>query len=191
MNYTENWKIFLELVQKELSRQAYQTWFNSINMLSIEKNKITIEVPNRFHYEWLDSKYSSLISRSLKQSFNKKLSVKYSDIINTEPPAVSSEIGGPKKIEDLIPRKYHRKSQLNHRYTFKRFVEGRGNQFAKAAASSVADSPGQTPFNPLLIYSKPGLGKTHLLQAIGNHILQTSSETVSYTHLTLPTNREV
>ena len=146
-------------------------------MLSVENNEITIEVPNRFHYEWLDSKYSSLISRSLKQSFNKKLSVKYSVIINTEPPAVSSEIGGPKKIEDLIPRKYHRKSQLNHRYTFKRFVEGRGNQFAKAAASSVADSPGQTPFNPLLIYSKPGLGKTHLLQAIGNHILQTSSET--------------
>ena len=177
MNYTENWNLFLELVQKELSRQAYQTWFNSINMLSIENNEITIEVPNRFHYEWLDSKYSSLISRSLKQSFNKKLSVKYSVIINTEPPAVSSEIGGPKKIEDLIPRKYHRKSQLNHRYTFKRFVEGRGNQFAKAAASSVADSPGQTPFNPLLIYSKPGLGKTHLLQAIGNHILQTSSET--------------
>ena len=170
MNYTENWNLFLELVQKELSRQAYQTWFNSINMLSIENNEITIEVPNRFHYEWLDSKYSSLISRALKQSFNKKLSVKYSVIINTEPPAVSSEIGGPKKIEDLIPRKYHRKSQLNHRYTFKRFVEGRGNQFAKAAASSVADSPGQTPFNPLLIYSKPGLGKTHLLQAIGNHI---------------------
>ena len=177
MNYIENWKLFLELVQKELSRQAYQTWFNSINMLSIENNEITIEVPNRFHYEWLDSKYSSLINRSLRQSFNKKLSVKYSVIINTEPPAVSSAISVPKKIEDLIPRKYHRKSQLNQRYTFKRFVEGRGNQFAKAAASSVADSPGQTPFNPLLIYSKPGLGKTHLLQAIGNHILKTSSET--------------
>ena len=72
MNYIENWKIFLELVQKELSRQAYQTWFNSINMLSIENNEITIEVPNRFHYEWLDSKYSSLINRSLRQSFNKK-----------------------------------------------------------------------------------------------------------------------
>ena len=84
MNYTENWKLFLILVQKELSRQAYQTWFNSINMLSIENNEITIEVPNRFHYEWLDSKYSSLISRSLKQSFNKKLSVKYSVIINTD-----------------------------------------------------------------------------------------------------------
>jgi len=177
MSYIENWNLFLELVQKELSRQAYQTWFNSINMLSIENNEITIEVPNRFHYEWLDSKYSSLINRSLRQSFNKKLSVKYSVIINTEPPAVSSAISVPKKIEDLIPRKYHRKSQLNQRYTFKRFVEGRGNQFAKAAASSVADSPGQTPFNPLLIYSKPGLGKTHLLQAIGNHILKTSSET--------------
>ena len=80
MNYTENWNLFLELVQKELSRQAYQTWFNSINMLSIENNEITIEVPNRFHYEWLDSKYSSLINRSLRQSFNKKLSVKYSVI---------------------------------------------------------------------------------------------------------------
>jgi chromosomal replication initiator protein len=55
--------------------------------------------------------------------------------------------------------------------------EGRGNQFAKAAASSVADSPGQTPFNPLLIYSTPGLGKTHLLQAIGNHILKSSKDT--------------
>ena len=77
MNYTENWNLFLELVQKELSRQAYQTWFNSINMLSIENNEITIEVPNRFHYEWLDSKYSSLISRSLKQSFNTKLMIKF------------------------------------------------------------------------------------------------------------------
>ena len=177
MNNTENWNKFLASVKEELSGQAYQTWFESINMLGVDNNEITIEVPNRFHYEWLDSKYTVLIKQSLKRAFDRKLSVKYSVIINTKPPEVSSQISGPKKIDDLIPRKYHRQSQLNHRYTFKRFVEGRGNQFAKAAASSVADSPGQTPFNPLLIYSKPGLGKTHLLQAIGNHILKTSKDT--------------
>ena len=177
MQKTDNWKKFLALIKEELSGQAYQTWFESINMLDLENNEITIEVPNRFHYEWLDSKYSDLILQSLKQAFDKSVSVKYSVIINTKPPSVSSELGRPKKIDDLIPRKYHRESQLNHRYTFKRFVEGRGNQFAKAAASSVADSPGQTPFNPLLIYSTPGLGKTHLLQAIGNHILKSSKNT--------------
>ena len=177
MTNTENWNKFLLSIKEELSGQAYQTWFESINMLSLEDDEITIEVPNRFHYEWLDSKYSSLILQSLKKAFDKSISVKYSVIINTKPPDVSSELDGPKKIDDLIPRKYHRQSQLNHRYTFKRFVEGKGNQFAKAAASSVADSPGQTPFNPLLIYSTPGLGKTHLLQAIGNHILKSSKNT--------------
>ena len=59
---------------------------------------------------------------------------------------------------------------MNNRYNFNVFVEGKGNQFAKAAALSVAENPGQTSFNPLLIYSPPGLGKTHLLQAIGNQI---------------------
>jgi len=177
MNTSENWKKFLASVKEELSGQAYQTWFESINMLGLEGNEITIEVPNRFHYEWLDSKYSVLILRCLKGVFDRTITVKYSVIINTKPPNVSSELGAPKKIDDLIPRKYHRESQLNHRYTFKNFVEGRGNQFAKAAASSVADSPGQTPFNPLSIYSTPGLGKTHLLQAIGNHILKSSKTT--------------
>ena len=177
MSNQEYWEKFLTLVKEELSGQAYQTWFESINMLSLDKSEITIEVPNRFHYEWLDSKYSILIKNCLKEAFGQKINVKYSVIIDTKPPNVSSELDSTKKIDDLIPRKYHRESQLNHRYTFKRFVEGRGNQFAKAAASSVADSPGQTPFNPLLIYSKPGLGKTHLLQAVGNHILKSSQNT--------------
>jgi len=176
MNNSEIWGKFLSSLKGALSGQAYQTWFESIHMLGLEDDEITIEVPNRFHYEWLDSKYNELILQSLQKVFGKPISVKYSVIINSKPPVVSSKLEGPKKIDDLIPRRYHRESQLNHRYTFKHFVEGRGNQFAKAAASSVADSPGQTPFNPLLIYSTPGLGKTHLLQAIGNHILKSSKE---------------
>ena len=176
MDYTENWNKALEYIRSELSSQAFQTWFDSINMLSVNNDEITLEVPNRFHYEWLDSKYTNLIKEALKRAFEKPINIKYSVIINTQPES-SSVMSSVKKLDELIPKKYHSASQLNRRYTFKNFIEGRGNQFAKAAASSVADSPGQTPFNPLLIYSTPGLGKTHLLQAIGNHILQSSQET--------------
>ena len=115
MNNTENWNKFLASIKEELSGQAYQTWFESINMLGVTNDEITIEVPNRFHYEWLDSKYSVLIKQSSKKVFNRKISVKYSVIINTSPPEISSHADGPKKIDDLIPRKYHRQSQLNHR----------------------------------------------------------------------------
>jgi len=176
MSNSENWKNCLSIIKGELSSQAYQTWFDSINMVSLDNSEITIEVPNRFHYEWLDSKYQDVIKQALEASFKKSLNIKYSVIINTEPEITETE-NTASSLSELIPKKFHRASQLNRRYTFKNFVEGRGNQFAKAAASSVADSPGQTPFNPLLIYSTPGLGKTHLLQAIGNHILQNSKDT--------------
>jgi len=177
MDYIKNWNKTLEILQKDLSSQAYQTWFSSIRALGFENNKITIEVPNRFHYEWLDSKYSNIITSALKTAFKTNIEIKYSVIINTPPTNNPSYSNTTKKLDQLIPREYHAASQLNRRYTFQSFVEGKGNQFAKAAASSVADSPGQTPFNPLLIYSTPGLGKTHLLQAIGNHILKHAKDT--------------
>ena len=178
MNHTENWNNCLTIIKGELSNQAYQTWFDSINLIGVDDSEITIEVPNRFHYEWLNSKYKTVIQQALKAAFGKVLNIKYSVIINTVPEQSNNAMANTTAaLSDLIPKKYHRASQLNRRYTFKNFVEGRGNQFAKAAASSVADSPGQTPFNPLLIYSTPGLGKTHLLQAIGNHILKNSKNT--------------
>jgi len=175
MNQSKQWIDFLSLIKSELSQQAYQTWFESIDLLSLEDEQITIAVPNRFHFEWLDSKYKSLIEQALKKTYQKTLNIKYSIIIGASD---DTTITDSKTIESekLIPKQYHRASQLNNRYIFQNFVEGRGNQFAKAAASSVADSPGQTPFNPLLIYSKPGLGKTHLLQAIGNHILKSNEK---------------
>jgi len=177
MDYIKNWDKTLAILKNDLSTQAYQTWFLSIRALSFENNEITIEVPNRFHYEWLDSKYKDVIKAALKKTFKNNVKIKYSVIINTAPDNALQENSEAKKLDQLIPQEYHAASQLNRRYTFQSFVEGRGNQFAKAAASSVADSPGQTPFNPLLIYSTPGLGKTHLLQAIGNHILKHTKDT--------------
>ena len=76
MDYNKNWDKTLAILQKELSSQAYQTWFLSVRALSFENNEITIEVPNRFHYEWLDSKYQDVIKQALEASFKKSLNIK-------------------------------------------------------------------------------------------------------------------
>ena len=171
----KNWNKFLKYIQDEITSQSFQTWFSNIKLLNVGESEITIEVPNRFHYEWLDSKYDELMNQSIRKAFEKSLKINYTVGMKQENSSLENESG---VADQLIPkRNYHRASKLNNRYIFKRFVEGKGNQFAKAAASSVADSPGQTPFNPLLIYSSPGLGKTHLLQSIGNHILQIQPQT--------------
>ena len=170
MNKNKNiWNECLVLIKKHTTEQAFETWFEGVSLVDLNEEVATLQVPNRFHYEWVESKYGDLISRCIKQAVGKKLNVNYSIVINNDKDNIDDSV---KKIDELIPSTFHRASQLNRRYTFKNFIEGKGNQFAKAAATSVAYGPGQTPFNPLLIYSNPGLGKTHLIQAIGNHILK-------------------
>ena len=165
------WNKCLLFIKERIQEQAFETWFDGIIAINIDLDSITLQVPNQFHYEWLESKYRLLIDDALKVITQRPLIVNYSVVISD------------KKIEEIptlsntnkpLPRNYHRKSQLNSRYIFTNFIEGKSNQFAKAAAFSVAENPGQTPYNPLLIYSPPGLGKTHLLQAIGNHIVSTN-----------------
>ncbi|MDP6852968.1 MAG: chromosomal replication initiator protein DnaA [Candidatus Marinimicrobia bacterium] len=163
------WGQCLLYIKDRIPDHAYQTWFDGIIAAGMSNEGITLQVPNQFHYEWLESKYRHLIDNALKECAAHPLVVNYSVVISDK---TIDEI--PKLIEKEkpIPPGYQRKSQLNSRYIFENFIEGKSNQFAKAAAISVADTPGQTPYNPLLIYSNPGLGKTHLLQAIGNKILK-------------------
>ncbi|MDP6569897.1 MAG: chromosomal replication initiator protein DnaA [Candidatus Marinimicrobia bacterium] len=163
------WGQCLLYIKDRIPDHAYQTWFDGIIAAGMSNEGITLQVPNQFHYEWLESKYRHLIDNALKECAAHPLVVNYSVVISDK---TIDEI--PKLIEKEkpIPPGYQRKSQLNSRYIFENFIEGKSNQFAKAAAISIADTPGQTPYNPLLIYSNPGLGKTHLLQAIGNKILK-------------------
>ena len=169
MSNLKQWQDFLGLIKAELTNQAYQTWFESLVVIDRNAEQITLQVPNRFHYEWVESKYGRLVKESVLKCFGENIAINYSVLVqqDQEPQEVAAQ-----KIDKLIPTSFHRPSQLNNRYIFSNFIEGRGNQFAKAAACSVADGPGQTPFNPLLVYSNPGLGKTHLIQGIGNHILK-------------------
>jgi len=162
------WQQCLDKIKNKISDQAFETWFQAVDIISLDQEEINLQVPNEFHYEWLESKYRHLIDEIIIEVGDHPRLVNYSVIISDK------NINEIPKLEDnnvLAPVQYKKNKQLNERYSFNVFVEGKGNQFAKAAALSVAENPGQTPFNPLLIYSPPGLGKTHLLQAIGNQII--------------------
>lgn len=162
------WQQCLDKIKNKITDQAFETWFKAVDIIALNKEEINLQVPNEFHYEWLESKYRHLIDEIIIEVGDHPKVVNYSVMISDK------NINEIPKLDDknvLAPVQYKKNKQLNERYTFNVFVEGKGNQFAKAAALSVAENPGQTPFNPLLIYSPPGLGKTHLLQSIGNQII--------------------
>ena len=177
------WNKCLGFIKNEISNQAYSTWFEGITLISLSLEELTIQVPNKFHYEWIEEKYRHLIDSAIKKSGSHPLVVNYSVVISDKS---IDEIPALLNKNHPIPTTYKQQSKLNIRYIFDNFIEGKGNQFAKAAAYSVGETPGQTPFNPLLIYSNPGLGKTHLLQAIGNFCLSINS---SYKVVYLPSEK--
>tara|TARA_A100001037_G_C15105341_1_gene616156 strand:+ start:271 stop:1608 length:1338 start_codon:yes stop_codon:yes gene_type:complete len=169
MKKEEFWTQCLAGIKAKISEQAFETWFNDVEIVGLEKEEVTLQVPNKFHYEWLESKYRHLIDEVITEIDDVPRVVNYSVMVSNK------QVDEIPKFDDKdapSTTSYTQNRQLNSRYNFNVFVEGKGNQFAKAAALSVAENPGQTPFNPLLIYSPPGLGKTHLLQAIGNMVNQ-------------------
>ena len=161
------WSECLSLIKQQITNQAYETWFSDVEILELTEEEIKLQVPNQYHFEWLEQKYRHLLNDVITKVGTNPRVVNYS--VNLS----SKKINEIPKLNDkdlLQTPIYKKNSQLNERYNFDNFIEGKGNQFAKAAAVSVSEMPGQSPFNPLLIYSSPGLGKTHLLQAIGNMV---------------------
>ncbi|MED5475878.1 MAG: chromosomal replication initiator protein DnaA [Candidatus Neomarinimicrobiota bacterium] len=176
MTTNELWGECLDYIKSKIPEQAFQTWFDGITASQTKDSEIMLQVPNQFHYEWLDSKYHNLINSAIQKNIGKELKINYSVIVSDQEENIIPDLILEKKrsIEQPIRNGLHKASQLNNRYIFDNYIEGKSNQLAKAASLSVAESPGQTPFNPLLIYSETGLGKTHLLQAIGNSLLEIS-----------------
>tara|TARA_B100000214_G_scaffold370814_1_gene346085 strand:- start:261 stop:1598 length:1338 start_codon:yes stop_codon:yes gene_type:complete len=171
MNESVNWKNCLIYIRDRLPEQAFQTWFDGIKVTNVTEQEITLQVPNQFHYEWIESKYRNLLNDAINKFYNKSLIVNYSIIVSNKNTSAIPKFDHQDKP---LPQNFRKKSQLNSRYTFYNFIEGKSNQFAKATALSVSKSPGKTPYNPLLIYSSPGLGKTHLIQAVGNYAISTN-----------------
>ena len=158
------WTDCLSVIANQIPSQSYKTWFDPIVPVKLERGNLTVQVPNQFFYEWIESHYADLIQQTITQVVGEDGRLLY---------AVTGSNGGGAPVQqgEASPRVVHRAdddTQLNPRYTFENFIEGAGNQFAKAAALAVAEAPGKTNFNPLLVYGGVGLGKTHLVQAIGN-----------------------
>ena len=153
-----------------LPEHAINTWFEPIKPIAIQKNELVLEVPNQFFYEWIESHYSKHINKVTEKLFDNKFLIKFiisakNQEIQPEEPSVATKVN---KQSSLIP-------QLNKEHTFQSFIEGSNNQFAKNAAQAVAENAGSQSFNPLIIYGGTGLGKTHLIHAIGNKVLENKS----------------
>ncbi len=157
------WSNCLSIIREEIPDQTYTTWFKPIVPLKLEDSILTVQIPSQFFYEFLESHYSPLINKSLSRVIGKDSKLNYSISVSDK-----NEILHPTSSNTIPTMETEDKSQLSDRYTFENFVEGSNNQFARAAAMAVAQAPGKTSFNPLVVYGGVGLGKTHLIQAIGN-----------------------
>ena len=173
------WNNCLEYVRKKIPQQTFETWFAPMKAISLADDTLILQVPNKFFYDWVDNHYREMILKALKEVTGNGFNVSYTILLGeeVEQPAgthsVSKRGSGvtPVAEPDFIAGGREQGTRLNERYVFDTFVEGASNQFARAAAMAVASAPGRTSFNPLVIYGGTGLGKTHLLQAIGNEAL--------------------
>jgi chromosomal replication initiator protein len=152
----ELWGKCLLYIKDRIQEQAFQTWFDGVIATNLNEEGITLQVPNQFHYEWLEAKYRHLIDNALKENANHPLIVNYSVVISDKN---IDEIPTLTAKEKPVPQGYQRKSQLNSRYIFENFIEGKSNQFAKAAALSVADTPAKPPITRFLFIAVPVWGK--------------------------------
>jgi len=168
------WKETLDQLEKSLSPQHFSTWIRPIRFLGIEHDQIRLAVPNRFIQSWVKDNFSSLIRTTISEigAVSYQLKIVISQDEPEEPLDIVSEVPQPAKTEAVFQTQPERKINgfnLNPKYTFNEFVSGSSNQFAYAASLAVANNPAIT-YNPLFIYGGVGLGKTHLVNAIGNSI---------------------
>ncbi len=172
LNQDSLWTKTKEFLRASLPDHAFNTWFDPINFITMHGNEMVLEVPNQFFYEWIESHYKNTIESTIFSNLNQKVTIKYT----IAPEGQQKTETTPQNLINEQKKKEVSKPKLNEKYIFSSFIEGSNNQFAKAASMSVAEEPGQKSFNPLVIYGGVGLGKTHLLHAIGNHILFKSPE---------------
>lgn len=158
------WEKSLKIVGDKLNAQAFNTWFKPISGVSLSGRQFTIEVPNKFFENWIRDNYIDLIKNALKDVSGKDYKISF-QIHNKE----KESNYDTDDVKEPASKKPHKKlAGLNSRYTFDTFVVGDSNQFSHAASIAVAENPGAT-YNPLFLYAAAGLGKTHLLNAIGSH----------------------
>ena len=184
------WGNCLQFIQEKISEQSFQTWFKPIIPKKLENNTLTIQVPSQFFYEWLEEHYLSLLQQVIHKELGPQGKLEYSIIVDQgttdqkpftiklplhptsyareHQPSTHHDFKNPFTLKNL--GKTSQAAYLNPNYNIDAFIEGSCNQLAKSAAQAIAKKPGGTSFNPLMIYGGVGLGKTHVVQALGNEI---------------------
>ena len=180
MNTKQAWQSVLGQLQMEMPKASFDTWVRDTYPLSYENGVLTVGVSNAYARDWLDSRLASTVSRLLVGVLNANVAVSFVVSPGEETETVESEAA--LEARDNTDRSLTRNISLNPRYTFETFVVGSGNRLAHAACQAVAEKPARA-YNPLFLYGGVGLGKTHLLHAIGNacyarglNVLYVSSE---------------
>jgi len=177
----EIWQLTLQELSKNLNKPSFETWFNLTRPASIENQCLIIEVPNDFTREWFEARYSEQIARALKEITSENYRVSFivtSDFQNSgldhdlDSEDINSSVNSHFTVRAPVNNTFSTKdiSGFNPRYTFDTFVVGSCNRLSHAASLAVAESPSRA-YNPLFIYGGVGLGKTHLLHAIGQYTL--------------------
>ncbi|MFM7758552.1 MAG: chromosomal replication initiator protein DnaA, partial [Crocinitomicaceae bacterium] len=200
------WESCLKVIKDNVPIAAYKTWFEPIVPVKLENGVLTIQVPSHFFYEWLEEHYITLLRKVVKKELGSEGSLEYSIVMennakSTSPYTVkipahntnslrNEPVSMPINVNEkqirnpfIIPglKKVNIESNLIPAFTFENFVEGECNRLARASGYAVANKPGGTAFNPLLIYGGVGLGKTHLAHAIGISIKENyPNKTVLY-----------
>ena len=188
------WESCLQTIRRNVNSQSFKTWFEPIKPVRLEQSALTIQVPNRFFYEWLEEHYVALLKMTIRKELGEQGRLEYqimrqNNRRNVEHTAMAVANGRPRKDTSTQPgqvdtrsiknpfvipgiRKLKIDPQLNPNYRFGNFIEGDCNRLARSAGQAVAKKPGGTAFNPLVIFGDVGLGKTHLAQAIGNQVIE-------------------
>lgn len=162
------WNVVLEELKKECADQSLERWFGSVKFLGREDGKIQLSVPNQFCREWIEDKFGARLEHKLRTNFGQDVELAF--LIKEDKDSPVQFDSGPKGPDPAASEPKPISSNLNPRYIFDTFVVGPCNQFAHAACKAVADSD-SVIYNPLFIYGGVGLGKTHLLNAIGTSLL--------------------
>ncbi|HEY8464749.1 MAG TPA: chromosomal replication initiator protein DnaA [Bacillota bacterium] len=160
-NLESLWEKALESIASFLSKPSFETWLKPTKPLALEDNVLIIEVPNDFARDWLESRYAPLLTTTIRELVEEDWELKFVTP-NRETDGTKNAVAAP-----IAPQP----NQLNPKYTFESFVVGESNRFAHAASLAVAEAAGKA-YNPLFIYGGVGLGKTHLMQAIGQYVLK-------------------
>jgi chromosomal replication initiator protein len=166
MTTEDIWNKSLSRIEAKVGGSIFDLWFKPIKLSQLKDQAATLEIPNRFFKEWIEDSYPNLLKESLESVVGFPVTIRFK--------IEEKEHVTQKKIIDRLENRRIRLANkgiyLNPKFTFENFITGNSNQFAHAAAVAVAEAPGKT-YNPLFIYGGVGLGKTHLMNAIGNRVL--------------------